>query len=42
MKKPYAKPTVIVHGTVEKLTKMGLFPGGRGSCKRKRNALCGS
>ena len=41
-KKTYVRPNIIVHGTVETMTRGGIFPGGRGSCKRKRTTQCGS
>jgi hypothetical protein len=41
MKKPYKKPAVIVHGTVEKLTKSGWIPGNR-KCKNRRCNFTGS
>jgi hypothetical protein len=37
IKKNYNKPAVIVHGTVEAMTRGGIFPGGRGSSRACRN-----
>jgi hypothetical protein len=51
LKKAYAKPALIVHGTMETMTRGGVFPGGRGSSRSCRNisghmgirtAQCGS